>query len=126
MVKFTINNAVGQAQSCKGHNCFNWKFFKDANGTIICCECLSPYRLKEGEVEGPFPRLGKEFVDRFNDLPRYSFFRGQDGQGTVQRVSMRSGNWNEHDEVGKIMEEAQDEINSLRARLARLEPKMVS
>ena len=125
-MKFTINNAAGVTQSCKGHNCFHWKFIKDADGKVICGYCSTPYALQEGDVEAPFPRPGKEFVDRLNDLQRYSFFRGADGTGTVQRAPMRSGNWNDHDEVGRLMEEAQEEINSLKARLARLEPKAVN
>lgn len=71
-------------------------------------------------------REGYDLWDKVNKLPRFNFWRGGDDEkGTVIRVPDKYGSWVEHHEVQKLADEYQDEINSLRDRLARLEPKGV-
>lgn len=125
-MKITIDNENGVTQQCKKPQCWGFRFEKNEKGEIHCMSCETSYTLKEGEVEAPYPRVGREFWDRFNEIQRYSFFRGGDGTGTVLRQPMKSGNWIEADVAASLIEEAQAEINSLKARLARLEPKLVN
>ncbi|MBA6090050.1 hypothetical protein ACBQ21_08995 [Pseudomonas putida] len=71
-------------------------------------------------------REGYDLWDKANQLPRFNFWRGGDDEkGTVIRVPDRHGNWVSFDDLAKLADEYQDEINSLRDRLARLEPKAV-
>lgn len=71
-------------------------------------------------------REGYDLWDKANKLPRFSFWRGGDDEkGAVIRVPDPSGGWVEHYEVQKLADQYQDEINELRERLARLEPKAV-
>lgn len=71
-------------------------------------------------------REGYDLWDKANKLPRFNFWRGGDDEkGTVIRVPDRHGNWVSFDDLAKLADEYQDEINSLRDRLARLEPKAV-
>lgn len=71
-------------------------------------------------------REGYDLWDKANQLPRFNFWRGGDDEkGTVIRVPDRYGNWVSFDDLAKLADEYQDEINSLRDRLARLEPKAV-
>lgn len=71
-------------------------------------------------------REGYDLWDKANQLPRFNFWRGGDDEkGSVIRVPEKHGNWVEHHEVQKLADEYQDEINSLRERLERLEPKSV-
>lgn len=123
-MKLVIRNAQGVAVPCKSGTCFGFVFEKNAEGTITCSRCSMVHVLASGETEGVFPRPGREYLDRLNTLPSFSFLK--DNEGNVRRVEMISGNWKEGDAVRSIMEEAQEEINSLKARLARLTPRSVS
>lgn len=67
------------------------------------------------------PRVGREWWDRFCALPRFSFWRGEDGDGIVKRVPDRSGNWLEADKVGTLAEIADSHTNELRKSLAAFE-----
>lgn len=121
-MKMVILNVHGIPRSCPTPNCFEWVFEKSETGRITCPRCGTTRMLTEQESEGAFPRPGREFVDRLNQHQRYSFWRGED---SVKRVADRSGKWFEADTACELMEEAQNEINQLRARLALLEPKGV-
>ena len=71
-------------------------------------------------------REGYDLWDRAHQLPRFNFWRGgEDEKGSVIRVPDKHGNWVNFDDLAKLADEYQDEINSLRDRLARLEPKAV-
>lgn len=71
-------------------------------------------------------REGYDLWDRAHQLPRFNFWRGgEDEKGSVIRVPNKHGNWVSFDDLAKLADEYQDEINSLRDRLARLEPKAV-
>ncbi|MEK2607756.1 hypothetical protein WLF18_01360 [Pseudomonas shirazensis] len=71
-------------------------------------------------------REGYDLWDRAHQLPRFNFWRGgEDEKGSVIRVPDKHGNWVSFDDLAKLADEYQDEINSLRDRLARLEPKAV-
>ncbi len=124
-MRITIDNHKGLTQQCKSPRCWGFRFEKKEDGSITCTACQAPYELKAGEVEAPYPRVRRELWDRYGDLKRYSFFRGGDGTGTVLRQEDKTGNWVEATEVSTLIEEAQSEINSLKERLARLEPKVV-
>lgn len=64
--------------------------------------------------------------DKAHQLPRFNFWRGgEDEKGSVIRVPDKHGNWVNFDDLAKLADEYQDEINSLRDRLARLESKAV-
>jgi hypothetical protein len=65
-------------------------------------------------------RKGYEWWDKLNAVQRYSFFIGADGG--VRRVENISGNWIDVSEAQAVVDDAQDEINQLRERLARLVP----
>lgn len=125
-MKITITNDAGVTQQCKGHHCWGFRFEKNEQGEVTCVSCKSPYSFQEGEVEAPYPRVGMELWDRFNEIQRYSFFRGGDGTGTVLRQPDKSGNWIESSAASELIEEVQSEINSLKTRLERLEPKAVN
>lgn len=72
-------------------------------------------------------REGYDLWDKAHNLPRFNFWRGGDDEkGSVIRVPERHGNWVNFDDVSRLADEYQEEINSLRDRLARLEPKAVS
>lgn len=118
--KLVILNAVGNARACHFPNCFNWVFVRDELGLISCPRCKMNQPLAADESEGVFPRPGREFEDRLNALPTYSFWSINGG---VKRVADKTGKWFETDQVRELMDEAQTEINQLRARLAQLEPK---
>lgn len=120
--KLVILNAVGNARPCHFPNCFNWVFVKDEYGLICCPRCKMNQPLSEEETEGAFPRPGREYEDQLNALPTYSFWVIEGG---VKRVPDASGKWFETDAVRELMDQAQTEINSLRAQLAQLEPKGV-
>lgn len=122
--KIVILNPAGKTQNCTKDKCFNFVFAKCDDDKVRCMECLQPIVLEEGNVEGSFPRPGMEYWDRFNQLPSYSFLL--DNNNCVRKVPMRSGNWKEGYTVGQLIDEAQSEINSLKARLARLELKAVN
>lgn len=71
-------------------------------------------------------REGYDLWDKAHRLPRFNFWRGgEDEKGSVIRVPDKRGNWVHFDDLAKLADEYQDEINSLRDRLARLEPKAV-
>ncbi|KIC80085.1 hypothetical protein HB13667_07860 [Pseudomonas putida] len=71
-------------------------------------------------------REGYDLWDKAHQLPRFNFWRGgEDEKGSVIRVPDKHGNWVHFDDLAKLADEYQDEINSLRDRLARLEPKAV-
>lgn len=122
-MKLVIRNEQGNVVPCKGGNCFAFVFDKNAEGSIRCTRCSLVHVLVWGETEGVFPRPGREFTDRLHQLPSFSFLK--DNDGTVRRVEMSTGNWKDGHEVSTLMAEAQEEINSLKARLARLEPRAV-
>lgn len=72
-------------------------------------------------------REGYDLWDKAHKLPRFNFWRGgEDEKGSVIRVPDALGNWVDFDDLAKLAAEYQDEINSLRERLARLEPKSVT
>ncbi|MBF8720448.1 hypothetical protein [Pseudomonas guariconensis] len=71
-------------------------------------------------------REGYDLWDKAHQLPRFNFWRGgEDEKGSVIRVPDKHGNWVNFDDLAKLADEYQDEINSLRDRLARIEPKAV-
>jgi len=71
-------------------------------------------------------REGYDLWDKAHQLPRFNFWRGgEDEKGSVIRVPDKHGNWVHFDDLAKLADEYQDEINSLRDRLVRLEPKAV-
>lgn len=67
------------------------------------------------------PRMGREWWDRFCALPRFSFWRGEKGDGTVMRMADPSGDWVEADKVGALAEIADGHTNDLRNSLAAFE-----
>lgn len=67
------------------------------------------------------PRVGREWWDRFCALPRFSFWRGEKGDGTVMRMADPSGNWVEADKVGALAEIVDGHTNDLRNSLAAFE-----
>ena len=121
-MKMVILNEHGIPRPCPTSNCFEWVFDKNDTGKISCPRCGTTRVLTDRETEGVFPRPDNEFVDRLNQHQRYSFWRGEN---SVKCVPDKSGKWFEADLTCELMEEAQNEINSLRARLALLEPKGV-
>lgn len=71
-------------------------------------------------------REGYDLWDKVHNLPRFNFWRGGDDEkGCVIRVPEKHGNWVSFNDLTTLADEYQDEINSLRERLARLEPKVV-
>ena len=61
-----------------------------------------------------------------HQLPRFNFWRGgEDEKGSVIRVPEKHGNWVNFNDLTTLVDQYQDEINSLRERIARLEPKSV-
>lgn len=66
-------------------------------------------------------RSNFDFWDRLCKLPTYSFLL--DGTGSVRRVLMKTGNWIEVHKAQGVMDDAQAEINVLRARLAAVTKK---
>lgn len=71
-------------------------------------------------------REGYDLWDKVHKLPRFNFWRGgEDEKGSVVRVPEKHGNWVNFDDLTDLADEYQDEINLLRDRLARLEPKSV-
>ncbi len=67
------------------------------------------------------PRAGREWWDRFRALPRFSFWRGEKGDGIVMRMADPSGNWVEADKVGTLAEIVDGHTNDLRNSLAAFE-----
>ncbi|UVL76613.1 hypothetical protein LOY24_17975 [Pseudomonas putida] len=70
-------------------------------------------------------REGFEFWDKLNAIPRFSFLLAPSGT-RIQKFEDISGNWIDVHEAQKVMDAAQDEINELRERLERLQPKAVA
>ncbi|MDX3744634.1 hypothetical protein [Pseudomonas sp.] len=70
-------------------------------------------------------REGFEFWDRPNAIPRFSFLLAPSGT-RIQKFEDISGNWIDVHEAQKVMDAAQGEINELRERLERLQPKVVA
>lgn len=70
-------------------------------------------------------RQGFEFWDKLNAIPRFSFLLVPSGS-RIQKFEDVSGNWIDVHEAQKVMDAAQDEINELRERLERLQPKAVA
>lgn len=70
-------------------------------------------------------RQGFEFWDKLNAIPRFSFLLSPSGS-RIQKLEDISGNWIDVHEAQKVMDAAQDEINELRERLERLQPKAVT
>lgn len=71
-------------------------------------------------------REGYDLCDKVHALPRFNFWRGgEDEKGSVIRVPEKHGNWVNFNDLTTLADQYQDEINSLRERLARLEPKSV-
>ncbi|HDS1729127.1 hypothetical protein [Pseudomonas putida] len=70
-------------------------------------------------------RQGFEFWDKLNAIPRFSFLLAPSG-ARIQRFEDISGNWIDVHEAQKVMDATQDEINELRERLERLQPKVVT
>ena len=69
-------------------------------------------------------REGYDPWDKVHELPRFNFWRGgEDEKGCVIRVPEKHGNWVNFNDLASLADPYQDEINSLRERLARLEPK---
>lgn len=120
--KVVILNAHGTARPCTYRNCFEWVFNKDTHN-VRCRRCDTRQVLAAEETLGVFPRPGREFTDRLNQLNRYSFWNVDN---TVKRVTDTTGKWFEADEANALMDEAQSEINSLRARLERLKLQGIS
>ncbi|WP_454869461.1 hypothetical protein [Pseudomonas gorinensis] len=61
-------------------------------------------------------------LGRAHDLPRFNFWRGgEDEKGSVIRVPDKHGHWVNFNDLTTL--DQYDEINSLRERLARIEPK---
>lgn len=72
-------------------------------------------------------REGYDLWDKLHALPRFNFWRGdEDEKGSVIRVPDRHGNWLHIHALEELIDQAQDELNSLRDRLARLAPASVS
>ncbi|RQO62280.1 hypothetical protein [Pseudomonas sp. KBW05] len=71
-------------------------------------------------------REGYDLWDKVQALPRFNFWRGgEDATGSVIRVPDKHGNWVNFNDLTTLADQYQDEINSLRERLSRLEPKSV-
>lgn len=71
-------------------------------------------------------REGYDLWDKVHELPRFNFWRGgEDEKGCVIRVPEKHGNWVNFNDLTTLAGQCQDEINSLRERLARLELKTV-
>ncbi|WP_053076066.1 hypothetical protein [Pseudomonas weihenstephanensis] len=71
-------------------------------------------------------REGYDLWDKAHELPRFNFWRGgEDEKGSVIRVPEKHGNWINFNDLTTLADQYQDEINSLRERLARLELKSV-
>jgi len=71
----------------------------------------------------PMPRPGKEFWDKLNALPRYMFLLKPSDVG-VQKLEDRTGNWIDVHEAQKVVDQAQDEINQLRAERDSLQLRL--
>lgn len=121
--KIVILNAAGNARQCGFPNCFNWVFMRENENVIRCPRCSVTQTLAPDESEGVFPRPEREYWDRINELPTYSFWLVDSG---VRAVLDTTGKWFDADSARELMDEAQTEINQLRARLAVLELKGVS
>ena len=62
-----------------------------------------------------------EYWDIYCELPRFSFIRGgEDEKGSVRRVSNKSGNWLEENDVSNLIDEIQTKINLLQLENRRL------
>lgn len=71
-------------------------------------------------------REGYDLWDKVHELPRFNFWRGgKDEKGSVIRVPDKHGHWVNFNDLTTLADQYQDEINSLRERLARLEPKVL-
>lgn len=70
-------------------------------------------------------RQGLKFWDKLNAIPRFSFLLAPSGP-RIQKFEDISGNWIDVHEAQKVMDAAQDEINDLRERLERIQPKAVA
>jgi hypothetical protein len=66
-------------------------------------------------------REGFDYWDKICSLKHYGFLHSPDGKRVVKTEGI--GNWIDKHEAQQIVDQAQDEINGLRARLARLQPK---
>lgn len=115
-----INDVQGKARVCSLRNCYNFVFVKDGDH-LVCRKCGTENVLAPGiESIGVFPREGRELIDAFNILPRFSFWRGE---SSVKRVPDYSGAWIEQDgdDVRELLEETQHTLNDLRAKLKQYE-----
>ena len=71
-------------------------------------------------------REGYDLWDKVHQLPRFNFWRGgEDDKGCVIRVPEKHGNWVNFNDLTTLADQYQDEINSLREQLVRLELKSV-
>lgn len=72
-------------------------------------------------MRDPKTREGYDLWDKAHKLPRFNFWRGGDDEkGSVIRVPEEHGNWVHFDDVSKLADQYQDEMNELRERIARL------
>ncbi|VVP73204.1 MULTISPECIES: hypothetical protein [Pseudomonas] len=69
------------------------------------------------------PRPGKEFWDKLNALPRYMFLLKPSDAG-VQKLEDRTGNWIEVHEAQQVVDQAQEEINQIRAERDALQLRL--
>lgn len=122
MIKIvTILNEIGKEQVCLKPNCFEWKYQSIPNDGLYCQRCSTRYPAAEkGFVEGPYPRPGNEYVDRANDIQRYAFLFSRDGK-SIQKTPMSSGLYIDGHTAVQLVDEAQNEINALKARINVLE-----
>lgn len=109
-----VLNEKNNARHCTTRNCFNFIFIK-VDDDIVCPRCNARNVLAVSESEGVYPRPGRELTDRYHLLPRYSFIRGD---SSVKRIRDRTGRYRDDHDVAELLEDAQDEINQLKARLA--------
>lgn len=71
-------------------------------------------------------REGYDLWDKFNSLPSFQFWRGgEDEKGSVIRVEDKNGAWFHRHALEELIDAAQDDLNLLRERLARLAPAEV-
>jgi hypothetical protein len=69
------------------------------------------------------PRPGKEFWDKLNALPRYMFLLKPSDAG-IQKLEDRTGNWIDVHEAQQVVDQAQENINQLRAERDALQLRL--
>jgi hypothetical protein len=69
------------------------------------------------------PRRAKEFWDKLNALPRYMFLLKPSDAG-IQKLEDRTGNWIDVYEAQQVVDQAQEEINQLRAERDALQLRL--